>query len=198
MTFTGIQFRKFHRKVAPVLLLPLLLSSFTGIGYRIGRTWFGLSDDFGDVMMTLHEGRFLGKPLVPLYVLFIGLGLLSLAITGMTMMRKKKARPVATDQPQSSQGKFTVRSLHSWLAPLVFLPFLVTAITGVGYRLGKAWFHLPADYTKLLMKIHQGSYLGSTLRAYYVLLIGLGLLAMLVTGIQMTGLFRPRRSSSSN
>jgi hypothetical protein len=34
----NINLRKLHRKVAPVLFLPLFLSAITGIGYRIGKS----------------------------------------------------------------------------------------------------------------------------------------------------------------
>ena len=74
---TNLNFRKYHRKIAPILFIPLLLSAFTGISYRISRTWFGISDDFGESILALHEGKFLGKPLVPFYVLLVGLGLLN-------------------------------------------------------------------------------------------------------------------------
>ena len=36
-----MNFRKLHRKIAPILFLPLLLSALTGISYRIGRSWRG-------------------------------------------------------------------------------------------------------------------------------------------------------------
>lgn len=79
--------RKLHRKIAPILFLPLLLSALTGVSYRIGRSWFGLSNEFGNLMMTIHEGRYLGKPLVPIYVLLTGLGLIGIVITGISMLK---------------------------------------------------------------------------------------------------------------
>ncbi|WP_414625261.1 peptidase [Calothrix sp. CCY 0018] len=85
--------------------------------------------------------------------------------------------------------------LHSLLAPVFFLPLFVSVSTGIIYRLGKAWFGLSAQQAQFFMSIHQGSYLGSSLQAIYILLIGLGLLIMLVTGIQMTGIFRSRTSN---
>lgn len=184
--------RKFHRKVSPIILLPLLLSALTGIAYRIGRSWFGLSDEFGDFMMVIHEGRFLGKPMVPVYILLTGLGLVAMIVTGISMLNQKKKAA----QNHSKSTKFTPRSLHGWLAPIFLLPLFVSASTGIIYRLGKAWFGLSNSQAKFFLNIHQGSYLGPSMRAFYVLLVGLGLLAMLLTGIQMTGIFR-RRSIST-
>lgn len=180
--------RKIHRKTAPILFIPLLLTALTGIGYRLGRSWFGLSDEFGDFMMWLHEGRFLGKPLVPVYVLLVGLGLLGMTISGITLIRQRK---------KSKFFQLNERSLHQLLAPIAFLPFVITATTGVAYRLGKNWFGLPDELAAFLLKIHQGSYLGSTLRPFYVLLVGASLVTMLVTGIQMMAIFRKRRSASA-
>ncbi len=80
--------------------------------------------------------------------------------------------------------------LHSFLAPVFCLPLLVSALTGITYRLGKAWFGLSGEQAKFFLNIHQGTYLGSSGRVVYILLVGLGLLALLTTGIQMTGVFR--------
>ena len=59
---------------------------------------------------------------------------------------------------------------------------IITILTGVVYRLGKSWFGLSRDQVHFLMIIHEGEYLGPTLEPIYVLLNGLGLLWMLVTG----------------
>lgn len=183
-----MNWRKLHRKIAPILLLPLLLSALSGVAFRVGRSWFGLSDDFGDLMMVIHEGKYLGKPLVPVYVLLTGLGLAAMLVSGITMIKQHRKN----SQGKSKPKKFSFRTLHSLIAPVLFLPLLVSASTGIAYRLGKAWFGLSGEQAKFFLNIHQGSYLGKELRAAYVLLVGLGLLAMLVTGIQMTGIFRSR------
>ncbi|AOY80976.1 PepSY-associated TM helix domain-containing protein [Moorena producens JHB] len=79
----------------------------------------------------------------------------------------------------------TLRKLHSTLAPIILLPFMITAITGIAYRLGRSWFGLSKDQAHFLMVIHEGRFLGDQLRPIYVLLNGLGLIFMLVTGIVM-------------
>ncbi|MFQ3616336.1 MAG: PepSY domain-containing protein [Cyanobacteriota bacterium] len=183
--------RKLHRKTAPILFIPLLLTALTGVAYRIGRSWFGLSDEFGDFMMVLHEGRFLGKPIVPIYVLLVGLGLLGMIVSGIALVRQRKKAAI------SKTFKLNARKLHQAIAPIAFLPFAVSATTGVFYRLGRAWFGLSDEQAAFLLRIHQGSYLGSTLRPVYVLLVGVSLIAMLLTGIQMSGVFRRRSSRST-
>lgn len=135
-------------------------------------------------MLTLHEGKFLGEDLVPIYILLVGLGLIGMVITGVTMMLPLR------QQNWTKSKKIDNRGLHRYLAALFFLPLLVSASTGIIFRLGKTWFGLSADHAKLVLAIHQGTYLGSYWRVFYILLIGLGLLGLLVTGLQMTGLFR--------
>lgn len=79
----------------------------------------------------------------------------------------------------------TVRNAHRTLAPIILIPFLITAISGICYRLGKSWFGLSRDQVHFLMVIHEGEYLGKFLEPIYVLLNGLGLLFMIGTGIVM-------------
>jgi hypothetical protein len=182
-----VNFRTLHRKISPFIFLPLLLSALTGVGYRVGRNWFGLSDEFGEFMMTLHVGEFLGQSLSPVYVLLTGLGLVATIVSGVSMllkMRKSTAKSV----------KQNPRSLHRWLSPIFFLPLFVSATTGVIFSFGRS-LGLSREQSQLMLRLHQGSYLGQPLRVVYVLLIGLGLIGLLITGIQMTGIFRRQRAT---
>jgi hypothetical protein len=93
--------RRAHAALAPVVLLPLLLTVISGMGYRLLRDWAGLSRDRAHVLMALHEGEWLkhwfGPNAETLYVLINGLGLLWMLATGATMawqglQRSRKAR----------------------------------------------------------------------------------------------------------
>ncbi|MEM1368621.1 MAG: PepSY domain-containing protein [Cyanobacteria bacterium P01_H01_bin.15] len=79
----------------------------------------------------------------------------------------------------------TIREIHQAIAPLVFLPVLITVITGVTYRLSKDWFGATRDQVHFLMVIHEGEYFGEWGKSIYVLLNGLGVLWLLGTGIVM-------------
>jgi DMSO/TMAO reductase YedYZ heme-binding membrane subunit len=79
-------FRKLHTTIAPIVLLPLLVTIFTGVTYRLGKSWFGLSRDQVHFLMVIHEGEYLGHTLEPLYVLLNGLGLLWMLVTGSMML----------------------------------------------------------------------------------------------------------------
>ncbi|MFO7630466.1 MAG: peptidase [Prochlorococcaceae cyanobacterium] len=80
------QLRRAHAALAPVVLLPLLLTVCTGLGYRLLRDWGGLSRDQAHLLMVLHEGEWLRHWFGPngetLYVLFNGLGLLWMLASG--------------------------------------------------------------------------------------------------------------------
>ncbi|MBE9143154.1 PepSY-associated TM helix domain-containing protein [Planktothrix mougeotii] len=189
----NLQFRKFHRKIAPIVFIPLFLTAFTGMVYRLGRTWMGLSEEKADILLMIHQGEFLGKPLVPIYVLLVGLGLIAMIITGLTMVRlaqQKRKNP-------SKNTPLNARKVHQILAPITFLPLFISALTGILYRIGKTWFGVPSEVSKFLLGIHQGTYFGPFGRTIYIALIGLGLITMLITGLNLTGIFRKKRAKVS-
>jgi len=174
---------KLHRYLAIPLLLPLFLASTTGIAYRLGRSWFGLGDSFGNWMMTIHEGRFLGQSWVPFYVASVGLGSLMLVASGAALwyrLRRGRSAKLPLD-----------RKMHRLVAPFILLPLVISASTGVAYRLSTTWLGFSGREVRFLLFLHQGSYLGPALRPFYVLLLGAGLLMLLVTGAQM---LRPARA----
>ena len=86
------QFREFHRNFAPIILLPLLITILTGVTYRIGKSWFGLSRDQVHFLMVIHEGEYFGKILEPFYVLLNGLGALWMLITGAVLLWQNVTR----------------------------------------------------------------------------------------------------------
>ena len=101
------QFREFHRNFAPIILLPLVITVLTGMSYRIGKSWFGLSRDQVHFLMVIHEGEYLGKMLEPFYVLLNGLGVLWMLITGAVLLwqnvtRSRWFKQLITNKKESS------------------------------------------------------------------------------------------------
>lgn len=92
------------------------------------------------------------------------------------------------------------RAAHATLAPFVLAPLLLTACTGMAYRLLKDWGGWDRDRAHALMTLHEGEWLTSLLgpqaETLYVVLNGLGLLWMLSTGALMV-VERLRRSWGS-
>ena len=80
---------------------------------------------------------------------------------------------------------FNSRQFHKALAPWVFLPLFLSAVTGVFYRVSKDLLGFSRDEVHWLMSLHEGEWLGPNGELIYVLLNSLGLLWMLVTGFQM-------------
>ena len=88
-----------------------------------------------------------------------------------------------------AQWLVQVRRLHGAMAPLVLTPLLLTVCSGMAYRLLKDWGGLGREQVHWLMVLHEGEWLGPAGEPIYVLLNGLGLLWMLVSG----GLLLSRR-----
>jgi hypothetical protein len=87
---------------------------------------------------------------------------------------------------RSPSPRARFRQLHALLAPIVLAPLLLTACTGVAYRILRDWLGWERDRAHGLMTLHEGEWLkplvGSHGETLYVLLNGLGLLWMLGTG----------------
>ena len=170
-------FRKFHRAVAPWVILPLAVTALTGMGYRLGKAWFGWDKTLGGLAMDLHTGEWLGRIGSAVYLGLTGIALLLLIGTGATLLL-------------SGRSKNLMRLSHRFLALVLMLPLTASAVTGLAYKFGEEFFHLPDEAGEFLMTIHEGAWLGKQLKPFYVLFLGLGLLALLGTGFRLTGLFR--------
>ena len=81
--------RQFHKALAPWVFLPLLISSITGLLYRVSKDLLGYSRDQVHWLMSLHEGEWLGDYGELIYVFLNSLGLLWMLVTGFQMFSKK-------------------------------------------------------------------------------------------------------------
>lgn len=86
------------------------------------------------------------------------------------------------------------RKYHRTLAIIACLPLLLTVISGVGYTLFEEWFG-QGEIGEFLLQIHTFEIFH--LEKIYPLLNGLGLIGLLITGITMTGAFRPARHTKT-
>ena len=84
-----LRLRRWHAALAPVVILPLLVTVGSGLGYRLLRDWAGLNRDQVHLLMVIHEGEWLNPWFGPhgetLYVLLNGLGLLWMLASGAAM-----------------------------------------------------------------------------------------------------------------
>ena len=77
-----VQVRELHQRVAPLVVLPLLITVLSGVSYRLAKDWFGFGRDQVHWLMVVHEGEWLGADLEPVVVLLNALGLLWMLVTG--------------------------------------------------------------------------------------------------------------------
>ena len=77
------------------------------------------------------------------------------------------------------------RQFHKLLAPWVFLPLFISALTGLLYRVSKDLLGYSRDQVHWLMSLHEGEWLGENGELIYVILNSLGIIWMLITGFQM-------------
>jgi len=106
--------------------------------------------------------------------------------------REPVSPPLPLQRPPARPGRggpalsVRLRQAHATLAPLVLAPMLITVASGVAYRLLRDWGGWGRDQAHGLMVIHEGewlkAWLGSEAETLYVLLNGLGLLWMLISG----------------
>ena len=171
--------RLFHRKISPWLLPSILFIAITGMSYRIGRAWFGMSKETGGKVLHLHSGEWLGNHGSVIYLFVIGGALIFLIFSGLWMIFAAKS------------PKVPVRKVHRVLAIIFSLPLLISAVTGIAYQMGGKWFGADKEVLKFLLSIHQGSWLGNTWRPFYILFLGLGLIGLCLTGIRMVIRNRP-------
>ena len=84
-----VAIRRLHAAVAPLVLLPLLLTVTSGMAYRLLKDWGGLGRDQVHWLMVVHEGEWLGQAAEPVYVLLNGLGLLWMLGRGSLLLVQK-------------------------------------------------------------------------------------------------------------
>ncbi|MFE4106116.1 PepSY domain-containing protein [Almyronema epifaneia] len=88
---TAKTLRQTHRFLAPIMLLPLVLTALTGSFYQLGEM-IG-NDDAVEWLIHIHKGDFGILDLQGIYPFLNALGLLVLVGTGITMwLQPKKGR----------------------------------------------------------------------------------------------------------
>ncbi len=84
--------RKFHRQIAPILFLPLFITAFTGVAYRIADIGLGIPGKKIHFLMDIHRGSFLGQFQLG-YVILNALGLIIMLLTGIYMLNIFRSKP---------------------------------------------------------------------------------------------------------
>ena len=82
------QLRQLHKSLAPIMVLPLLLTLLTGAIYQMFDT--AGQGDTVKWLLAVHKGHFGGLRLESIYTFFNALGLLFLAVTGISMWLQRR------------------------------------------------------------------------------------------------------------
>lgn len=86
-----LRLRQLHKTMVPIMLVPLLVTLFSGIGFQAAMV-SGNGQEF-IWLMDLHRGKFGRINLEMVYPFLNGLGLLTLVITGGLMWWRSPTRP---------------------------------------------------------------------------------------------------------
>jgi hypothetical protein len=86
-------FRKYHRFLAPIIMLPLALTVLTGMLVTMNQEWPLGTGIPSSLLLKIHTGEIFG--LGGIYPMLNGLGMLGLAVTGITMtgLFRQKRKP---------------------------------------------------------------------------------------------------------
>jgi hypothetical protein len=87
----------------------------------------------------------------------------------------------------SAHLKRLFRKYHRLLASIIFLPLILTTITGMATTMTAEWRWNLGVSRSFILAIHTGEFFH--LQAIYPMLNGLGTIGLLITGITMTGVF---------
>ena len=93
----------------------------------------------------------------------------------------------------SANLKRLFRKYHRLLASIIFLPLILTTITGMATTMTAEWQWNLGISRSLILGIHTGEFFH--LQAIYPMLNGLGTIGLLITGITMTGIFRHKQQN---
>ncbi len=85
-----LRLRQLHKALVPVMLVPLLLTIATGIGFQMAIV-AGKGGEFS-WLLELHRGKFGVINLEMFYPFLNGLGLLTMVITGFLMWWRSPSR----------------------------------------------------------------------------------------------------------
>jgi hypothetical protein len=86
---------------------------------------------------------------------------------------------------------FWFRKVHRFFALTICIPLLLTLITGMLITVVQEWSLKIGVESSLLLRIHTGAIFN--LQGFYPILNGLGLMALIASGLSISGIFRKGR-----
>ena len=90
MAISKAQWRKWHRTVAPIMVLPLIITAVTGTTFQLAAS-NGKAPEF-IWLLEIHKGHYGPINLEAVYPFLNGMGLLMLVFTGLMMWLQTRPR----------------------------------------------------------------------------------------------------------
>lgn len=163
-------FRVLYRQLLSILYWCLLVTTLTGIIISLNNYLIPLPIFIRKVLVSLHQGAFLGSKIAPVYILLLGLGILAL---GLKVIIEGRYSLLFQKLP------FGIANVGRIIALLLVIPLAVCVQTGVAYRLATDWFGISSDKTAELLFVHGGAYFGAQLATVYLLAVSVALIILL-------------------
>jgi len=165
--------QKWHRQLATVAVVPLGIIVLTGGLYRVLRGWLNVPSEKCGWLLDIHVMSILG--LEKIFPLIMGLLTILVIITSIPMSLKwfqsrKKIRRTTTSP----------RDVHRGVGICITIPLLFTALSGVGYVIGKHYIGADKAFLKSMMQMHQFSYFSPAV--YYITILFAAGVLLLASG----------------
>ena len=131
-------FSKLYRQLTPIFSVLLFTTALTGIIYGLTSSFFQLPNTVANILMAIHQGAFLGKTIVPFYVLLMGVGIFAIGLKTLIDCRERLI---------FSQTEPNTINAYRLLVSLLGVPLALCVEAGVAYRLGTDWFGMSSEQT---------------------------------------------------
>lgn len=163
--------RLLYRQFIAIIYCCSFNTILTGILIGLGERLILLPNIIIRILISLHQGAFLGNEIAPIYVLLLGAGVLFLSFK---VVVEGKYNLLFQSMPPfiANTGRMIVL--------IMIIPLAICVETGVAYRLSVDWFDMPSQETSKFLSIHGGSFFGTSLGIFYLLIVSVVSIAILI------------------
>ncbi len=163
--------RQLYRQLTLIVSWCLLTTALTGIIAGLNYRLIQLPDRVVEILISLHQGAFLGDKIAPIYVLLLGLGIFSL---GLKVIVEGRYNLLFQSLPP------TIANVCRWIVLILLIPLAICVETGVAYRLGTDWLGMSSSETAAFLSVHGGSFSQTLLSIFYLLAATITLITILI------------------
>ena len=133
------------RIIALILVIPLAVCVETGVAYRLGTDWFGMSNSEVAAFLSVHGGSSWGMQLAVLYILGVGIALVTLLILSWKSDKipRQKIQQTLQKQPKKTPSRNNSAKKLSWSKrnkQTIICIYALIAILGILYYATSTWF----------------------------------------------------------